>query len=143
MELHDDPCPRLKSITCDGSGEHMQGHASNTPAATLLYPLILGSSGIRLISLLPGSFEQDIHCEIAVYDLSSRPDYKAAPYTWADEAGNVDPCRTLLVSGQSLRITRNCENALRRIRNPRDVRVIWIDAVCINQDDVDERGHQV
>jgi hypothetical protein len=40
-------------------------------------------------------------------------------------------------------ITRNLEAALRHIRHEHHPRILWVDAVCINQGDISKRGHQV
>ncbi|KAK2061504.1 HET-domain-containing protein, partial [Colletotrichum caudatum] len=40
-------------------------------------------------------------------------------------------------------ITINCANALRRLRFPGWARDVWVDAICINQEDSNERSHQV
>ena len=140
MELgHDsvEPSPR------ESPGRFVQGQLLDRPATSLVHPPLLGLHDIRLLRLLPGSFDQDIQCDISVHDLSLALDYEAVSYTWADETGNDDLCKTLSVSGHPLSISRNCENALRRVRELHDARVIWIDAVCINQGDIHEKGHQV
>lgn len=40
-------------------------------------------------------------------------------------------------------ITKSLRNALRMLRKPTISRLLWIDALCINQADVEERSHQV
>jgi len=40
-------------------------------------------------------------------------------------------------------VTANCEAALRRLRNANSKRILWVDAICINQDDPTERSQQV
>lgn len=40
-------------------------------------------------------------------------------------------------------ITRNLHDALQQFRYTTDVRYLWVDAICINQNDIRERGHQV
>jgi hypothetical protein len=40
-------------------------------------------------------------------------------------------------------VTANCEAALRKLRNRDSERILWIDAICINQDKTLERNHQV
>ena len=40
-------------------------------------------------------------------------------------------------------VTTNCYNALRSLRQPQKMRTLWIDAICINQKDLEERGTQV
>ncbi|KAI0538667.1 HET-domain-containing protein [Xylaria digitata] len=143
MDWHDSSCRRLDLISYDGIDSCMRCGSFSGPATALLFLPILKQSDIRLLHLSPGVFEQDIRCEISVHDLSSRPEYEAVSYTWADETGNDDLCKTILVSGQPLSVTRNCENALKRVRRLDVLRMVWIDAVCINQNDANERGHQV
>lgn len=63
------------------------------------------------------------------------------------------PCRTsggdrtnprqILLNGVPFDVTRNLEAALRRLRHPTESRLFWIDMICINQNFVEERTHQV
>ncbi|TGJ86389.1 hypothetical protein E0Z10_g2386 [Xylaria hypoxylon] len=46
-------------------------------------------------------------------------------------------------NGEMISITENLESALGHIRHPFARRVLWVDAVCIDQEDAQERGHQV
>jgi hypothetical protein len=46
-------------------------------------------------------------------------------------------------TSSTLSVTRNLSTALRYLRDPQKARVLWIDAICINQDDFHERGHEV
>ncbi|KAI1364853.1 HET-domain-containing protein [Xylaria arbuscula] len=133
----------LKSTPSDNPNQRMRGQFPDGRTTSFLHPSLLGSHDIRLLHLLPGSFDQDIHCEISVHDSSLPLTYNAVSYTWADETGSDDLCKTLFVSGQPLSITRNCENALKRIRMLDHTWFIWIDAVCINQNDISERNRQV
>ncbi|KAI3337447.1 HET-domain-containing protein [Xylariaceae sp. AK1471] len=143
MEWHDTSCPRLDLISRGGFQSCLRCGSFTELTPPVLHPSIKKQSDIRLLRLFPGYLDEDIKCEIFVQDLLSRPEYEAISYTWADETGNTDPRETIFVSGQSHKVTRNCENALKRIRSPYNPRTIWIDAVCINQNDPDERGHQV
>jgi hypothetical protein len=45
--------------------------------------------------------------------------------------------------GRILEVHENLGNALRYMRLKDKVRVLWLDAICINQADDGERGHQV
>jgi len=71
--------------------------------------------------------------------------YEALSYVWGSEE---DPSfayirgRKRLVSS-SLTITRNLDEAMRHLRKADASRILWIDAVCINQEDLVERGFQV
>jgi hypothetical protein len=102
-----------------------------------------GQKSIRLINLFFGRYDDPIQCSIHHVDLADRPHYEAVSYTWADETGDANLSSTIYCSKTSLRVTKNCEQALRRIRHPAKSRWIWLDAVAINQNDIGERNHQV
>lgn len=84
-----------------------------------------------------------------VQDTGDGPDYEALSYTW----GSASPSTALVVySGlissadpqpSVLQIGANLSEALRYLRLQDEGRVLWIDALCINQMDLEERGHQV
>lgn len=93
-----------------------------------------------------------IACDIALnplHDIQNSADYEALSYTW----GSHSLSETLVVhsglisSGNPqpsiLRIRPNLSEALRYLRLRDETRVVWIDALCINQDDLEEREHQV
>ncbi|KAI0972276.1 heterokaryon incompatibility protein-domain-containing protein [Xylaria arbuscula] len=143
MVLKNDSSADIDPVLSGGVESYTQCSSLVESAIPLFCPPLLELSNIRLLSLMPGNFEQELRCEISVHNLSSIPEYQAVSYTWAEETGNVDKCKTILVSSHSVRVTRNCENVLKRIRKSQELRVIWIDAVCINQSDIDERGPQV
>ncbi|RDW58643.1 hypothetical protein BP6252_13119 [Coleophoma cylindrospora] len=64
--------------------------------------------------------------------------YQALSYTW----GPPKPTAPIICNGQVLNVTMNLYEALLYLRH-RGVRRIWIDAICINQQDLKERGEQV
>lgn len=69
-------------------------------------------------------------------------DYVALSYTW----GKEDATEEIIVNGVPVKIRPNLESALRALRDKAPIRAgmkIWIDALCINQDDTDERNAQV
>jgi hypothetical protein len=47
------------------------------------------------------------------------------------------------IKDQSVPVTKNLYSALRHLRLHDKVRVLWIDALCINQSDLAERSHQI
>ncbi|KAI0182219.1 heterokaryon incompatibility protein-domain-containing protein, partial [Xylaria flabelliformis] len=143
MEWHDDSCKRLDLFSSNGLDSCLRCGSFGKSTTAHLFPPLSKQSDTRLLRLLPGEFAEDVRCEIYVHDLSSRPEYEAISYTWADETGNDDLAKTIFVPGEPLSVTCNCENALKRIRRQYCARMVWIDAVCINQNDKNERGHQV
>lgn len=92
---------------------------------------------IRLLRILPG--RGPLHGELIPARTTGETHYEALSYTW----GNPEKTEALYVNGSLLPLTANCASAIRNLRHPREPRVVWIDAVCINQNDQDEKGHEV
>ena len=66
--------------------------------------------------------------------------YEAVSYTW----GEPNFTHSLYCEdGARLLITENLHAAIKRLRFPDLERTLWVDAICINQQDVDERSAQV
>ncbi|KAK0622520.1 heterokaryon incompatibility protein-domain-containing protein [Immersiella caudata] len=102
----------------------------------------LGQSNIRLLSISPGNFGDELCCQLVQEDLNRFPLYDAISYTWADDSGDREKNKTIRLGHELLIVTTSCQLALRRARL-HQMQKIWIDAVCINQDDNNERTHQV
>ena len=94
---------------------------------------------IRVVVLLPGQWSEPIRCVLTVVRLGKAPSYQALSYVWGDPRNQ----QKVSVNQQPFLITRNLHKALRRLRDPDAVRMIWVDALCINQEDVIERNQQV
>lgn len=74
------------------------------------------------------------------YSLHPKYNYEALSYVWGKSSEN----RTITLDGQKgVPVTDNLYVALRRLRRPDHQRVLWVDALCINQSDVEERNWQV
>ncbi|KAH6714047.1 heterokaryon incompatibility protein-domain-containing protein, partial [Leptodontidium sp. MPI-SDFR-AT-0119] len=106
-------------------------------------PLDPSSRTIRLLHIHSKLHVDDsrIQCSLVKVSLNDSPAYKALSYAWGepDELG-----LKIWLNGKLKDVRRNLWNALRvlRLRVEGD-RVIWIDALCINQEDVEERNYQV
>lgn len=95
---------------------------------------------IRLISLAPAENRSDpINCELNIVSLDERPQYKALSYVW----GNASDTSTIQVCSQDFEATKNLEAAMRRMRDQKSPLIIWVDAIYINQKDIQERNSQV
>lgn len=104
-------------------------------------PIDSSKEEIRIIHLLPGEFDDTINLELATVSLSSNPtpQYDALSYVWGQEQ-----CQTpAFVNGRPVIITSNLDIALRHFRDRYDEKILWVDAVCINQKDNVEKGPQV
>ncbi|KAF7514153.1 hypothetical protein GJ744_004478 [Endocarpon pusillum] len=94
---------------------------------------------IRVVVLYPLTSTGEIRCDIKRVSIDEHPAYEALSYTWGNASGNV-PIR---VGSGILLATKNLGAALHALSPPVSQRMIWIDAICINQNDATERNHQV
>lgn len=95
----------------------------------MLYPTVLGSGEIRLAALLPGELGDDIKCEIFRVSWLTEPEmpeYKALSYSWGLQSSRPP---TILVNDCRFRVTPNLECALRHLRRPDEVVILWVDAL--------------
>jgi len=94
---------------------------------------------IRLLELLPGAKDDKIRCRLLLTRLHDAPKYEAISYVWGTAKVRVECC----VEDTPISITPSLSNALRQVRSPTEIRVLWADAICINQGNDQEKGHQV
>jgi hypothetical protein len=94
----------------------------------------------RLLTLHPSEDHTiPINASLHVVSLYHHHHYEALSYCWGSE--ETQPSMSL--SGQDFKINANLHSVLLRLRKGRHPRIIWIDALCVNQKDVAERGSQV
>ncbi|RBR09496.1 hypothetical protein FVER53590_29277 [Fusarium verticillioides] len=98
----------------------------------------LEQPGFRLVLLEKGSQSQ-VQCRLYQSHLDDINTYEALSYAWEDQ----DKPHEVIVDGKYLSITASLNDALFHLRKPDEDRVLWIDALCINQNNIKERGHQV
>ena len=95
---------------------------------------------LRVLKLHPGCDDDKIECSLETVALQdSKSQYEAISYVWGDPNDTVD----VTCNGLRVHITISLAEALRNFRDPHSVRTLWADALCINQDDNSEKGHQV
>ncbi|KAI1462308.1 HET-domain-containing protein [Annulohypoxylon moriforme] len=94
---------------------------------------------IRCVIIYPGTWNQQIRCGLQSVSLHRNPRYEALSYAW----GNAAKKRSILVDGRTFWVTNNLYLALQRLRLETSSRVMWIDAICINQANDDEKSVQV
>jgi hypothetical protein len=100
----------------------------------------LPGTAIRLITLQPSvNFNSDLSCGISSWSLLENPQYEALSYTW----GTSVKSSFVYLDGEHFEIIANLESALRHLRLPHEPRVLWVDAICIDQANLYERGQQV
>src|SRR6266576_3670265 len=98
-----------------------------------------GHNGIRLLRLMPNKDKTaPIKCQLFNYSLQSDQRthlYEALSYVW----GNPNKTVPIFISGHRFYITENLHAALWHLRDCSIERIIWVDAICINQADDKEK----
>ena len=104
------------------------------------YEALIGHDTIRVLDLYPASYSVDlVSCSLRAVRLSDEPKYEAISYCWGDPTFN----KKIICNGRELSITTSLNEALLRFRTRSTIRTLWADAICINQQDIDERNQQV
>lgn len=102
-------------------------------------PLDRSRREIRLLHLHPRTTDH-ITATLSVADLESAAEtYSCVSYVW----GNPNETVPIEVDGHEMQITLNLFDFLHHIRDPDDTLILWVDAICINQNDLEEKSHQV
>jgi len=129
---------------------HVMDISNPGDGLTLIYPYVKRyihvplqtPDSIRVLELLPGTPDSALLCRIfAIPRTHADIEFEAISYVWGS---SVPACYLCEVESNSwLRITRNLYLALKALRYADRNRIIWADAICINQSDNDEKSHQV
>jgi hypothetical protein len=106
------------------------------PSAQKYRPLRDGM--IRLLRIRPGLAISTIECDLLYVPLNSAGEYAALSYTW----GQIAPSVPIMVNGSVTLVSENLYLALLHFRKS-EVTKLWVDAICINQNDTAERTSQV
>jgi hypothetical protein len=91
-----------------------------------------------LLQVSPGNTLSTISCDFQYVELGSAKDYAALSYTW----GTAAPSIPIQLHGKVTLVSENLYLALLHLRK-RGETLIWVDALCINQEDLAERARQV
>jgi hypothetical protein len=108
-------------------------------SSTYQYEELPAGKWIRLLKLLPGSSDAEIELELFTTELESAPPYESISYCWGDPEDLED----VICSSQTVEITYSLYSGLDRFRYPERARILWADAICINQANDKEKGVQV
>lgn len=117
----------------------------------MLYTPLNSTDGIRLLRLhgrvnstKTSSIQQQndttITCELysLAFDTAKEKGYSALSYAW----GSASDLSPISVNGLEVLVTHNLYLALESLREDTDI-ILWVDAICINQNDFQEKNHQV
>lgn len=116
-------------------------HASQMDRTYNILPKLPNQRSIRLIKLHGAANRSDeIYVDLATVSLENPPSYEALSYTWGDQI----PDQAVYTGRGKFYITKNVQAAMKELRLvPGKSRYLWIDAICINQDDIAEKNSQV
>ncbi|KAI0453016.1 heterokaryon incompatibility protein-domain-containing protein [Xylaria acuta] len=102
-------------------------------------PLNLSQGEVRLFILAPGEEDQPIAGTLIHTHLRAPDPYQALSYTWGSSAIQVP----ISINGYPFMVNGNLYAALLELREQGREIVVWIDAICINQADIEERNAHV
>lgn len=102
-------------------------------------PLDTERQEIRLLELVPGNFEDALICNLKVTSLQESSHYEALSYVWGDPKETEE----ITICNQLYRARKTLARALRHLRKQDETRILWVDAVCIDQENLEERNQQV
>lgn len=114
----------------------MSGAAAIIPD---IYEALPTETSFRVIELLPGTEDDPISYMLHLADLNEPPKYEALSYVWGDSE-STEPT---MCNGKQVNIRPNLHYALRQLRRESQSRILWADAICINQSCTPERNQQV
>jgi hypothetical protein len=106
---------------------------------TSLYTKLHGKS-IRILHLNPASEpSSSISGSLHETSLQNPAAYDALSYQW----GALEPSFSIGIGNGSIQVTKNCHEALLKLRHRTRKQTLWLDAICINQRDEKDKSHQV
>jgi hypothetical protein len=98
----------------------------------------LASRMIRLLQIKPGLSLSVIECDVVYMSLESPVTYTALSWRWDTNSSTLP----ILVNGNSLDVPHTLFSAILHLRK-REFPLLWVDKICINQEDGEERASQV
>lgn len=139
----------VENVPLDGS-LHSQSHQGYTQNQKRL---VVWDVFTKCVDLRDSTLEQttlDKATYLGISQNDSQPsdfryawgDFEALSYTWGYEGD----ARSILVNGLRRNVPKNLEEALRALRNLKETRLgmcYWVDSLCIDQENVQERNEQV
>ena len=147
-------------------GQTEQGPTGTTKAIAsdnYIYPPLNESRDMRVLELHPGEYEADLNCTLHAcsveFEYPLDPETNSQPYTlhavscttgtpvWYTALsyvwGNPALVKPMTCNRKPFATTVNLDLALRRIRRLDMALLLWVDQICINQDDLQEKNQQV
>jgi hypothetical protein len=99
----------------------------------------LDEGHIRLLRVLPSNRGKQVSCCLITARLASEPKYEAISYAWGKSANMVN----MTLNGKPCWVKHNLLDCLESLRFETEIRDLWVDALCINQADTEEKSAQI
>jgi hypothetical protein len=104
------------------------------------YERLPGEGYIRLLQLKTGLLNGQLFASFKTVPVDSAPEYTAVSYTWDDPT----PVKWINFAGnRRLPVSRTLSDLFDTLRLRGRTFTLWIDSLCINQVDLDEKASQV
>ena len=119
----------------------MGGSTFNNRSQYTYHPLDLGSDSVRLVRLLPGRSTEGL-LQLELWHSVIPSPYRCVSYRWGDQTVR----HNILLNGCVFAVGSNLHDLLQEIHTwdeSHHPEALWIDAICIDQGCLQERGHQV
>lgn len=109
------------------------------------------TDSIRLLTLHLDNKDADIKVSIGIARLSAKPSFIALSYTWGSPVDEQHPSYSqydmlkyyISCDGAGIAVGQNLYEALAQLREAQEQSPLWIDAICIDQRNDEERNHQI
>jgi hypothetical protein len=93
------------------------------------------SNSVRVLDVRPiskdATEDTPIECSLRVINLDQKPEFTALSYVW----GDPNHKRSIVCDGTLVEVTKNCYSALWHLSKKLQGLVIWVDVICIDQND--------
>jgi hypothetical protein len=132
-----------------------QSYAPSPSQSNSIYDELPREPSFRLLELVrggPDALPDDLVYKLTQHEIKTAPGYRALSYTWGPPYRKVpsgeiieltEPNDHVICNGCPIVVTRNLHDALKNLRDNQISGLLWVDALCINQNDIAERSAQV
>ncbi|KAF9873159.1 ankyrin and het domain-containing protein [Colletotrichum karsti] len=93
----------------------------------------------RQLHLLPGRDGEEVRVKLTTVSIDDPAPYHAVSYAWGDLRDHA----YITCDDGEMQITRTLFEALKRWRRPDEEFVLWADSICIDQQNTQEKTHQI
>ncbi|XTI82840.1 HET-domain-containing protein [Cenococcum geophilum] len=102
-------------------------------------PLDTSKPHIRILKLHKGADDSPITCRLQIVSLDDNPEYETLSYVW----GDPEKTKSIIIGGEIFNATENLVDFLHCLRQRIADRFLWVDAICIDQSNVEEKNRQL